>query len=207
MKNHLKLLFILINCHLGFAQSANIAQPEMQIVYRGYDNKIIPNIPCGQQLDLIVEGATVQKASWTDGQGQTQVGYYLRVNGTARNVVVKMNGLDEKGNIASTSIQTFHVKAFPAAQLQNDQISKTTGMRASVSLGPDCPYTGVSFEVIGGSLITENEELTFSGPVIPASYLAKVKIGKKIVVNVSYIRHGSAGTGVMTCSSVVEVVP
>jgi hypothetical protein len=189
------------------AQTANIAQPEMQIVYRGYDNKMIPNIPCGQQLDLIVEGATVQKASWTDGQGQTQVGYYLRVNGTARNVVVKMNGLDERGNIISTSIQNFHVKAFPAAQLQNNRISKSSGMRASVGLGPDCPFTGVSFEVIGGSLITENEELTFSGSVIPESYLAKVKTGKKIVVNVSYTRHGSAGTGVMTCSSVVEVVP
>jgi hypothetical protein len=207
MKNQLKLLFIVINYQLGFAQVGNISQPEMQIVYRGYDNKIIPNIPCGQQLDLIVEGATVQQASWTDGQGQTQVGYNLRVNGTARNVVVKMNGLDERGNIISTSIQNFHVKAFPAAQLQNNRISKSSGMRASVGLGPDCPFTGVSFEVIGGSLITENEELTFSGSVIPESYLAKVKTGKKIVVNVSYTRHGSAGTGVMTCSSVVEVVP
>jgi hypothetical protein len=207
MKNQLKLLFIVINYQLGFAQVGNISQPEMQIVYRGYDNKIIPNIPCGQQLDLIVEGATVQQASWTDGQGQTQVGYNLRVNATARNVVVKMNGLDEKGNILSTSIQTFHVKAFPAAQLQNDRISKSSGMRASVGLGPDCPFTGVSFEVLGGSLITENEELTFSGSVIPASYLTKVKTGKKIVVNVNYIRHGSGGSGVMTCSSVVEVGP
>jgi hypothetical protein len=61
--------------------------------------------------------------------------------------------------------------------------------------------------VIGGSLLTENEELTFSGSVIPASYLAKVKTGKKIVVNVNYIRNGSGGAGVMTCSSVVEVEP
>ena len=207
MKNYL-LISILVACNtIVNAQTANIAQPEMQIVYRGYDNKIIPNIPCGQQLDLIVEGATVQKASWTDSQGQTQEGYYLRVNGSARNVVVKMNGLDEKGNIASTSIQNFHVKAFPAAQLQNDQISKTTGMRASVSLGPDCPFTGVSFEVIGGSLITENEELTFSGSVIPASYLAKVKTGKKIVVNVNYRSTSPIDTVISTCSSVVEVVP
>lgn len=207
MKNFL-LTSILVACNtIVNAQTANISQPEMQIVYRGYDNKIIPNIPCGQQLDLIVEGGTLQKASWTDAQGQSQVGYNLRVNGMARNVVVKMNGLDEKGNVVSTSIQTFHVKAFPAAQLQNDRISKTSGMRASVGLGPDCPFTGVSFEVIGGSLLTENEELTFSGSVIPASYIAKVKTGKKIVVNVNYIRQGSASTGVMTCSSVLEVEP
>lgn len=207
MKNFL-LTSILAACNaIVIAQTANISQPEMQIVYRGYDNKIIPNIPCGQQLDLIVEGATIQKSSWTDGQGQIHVGYILRVNGSARNVDVKMNGLDEKGNIVSTSIQNFHVKAFPAAQLQNDRISKTSGMRASVGLGPDCPFTGVSFEVLGGSLLIENEELTFSGSLIPASYLAKVKIGKKIVVNVNYIRNGSASTGVMTCSNVVEVEP
>jgi hypothetical protein len=207
MKNFI-LISILAACNtIANAQTANISQPEMQIVYRGYDNKIIPNIPCGQQLDLIVEGATVQKASWTDSQGQTQVGYNLRVNGTASNVVVKMNGLDEKGNIVSTSIQTFYVKAFPATQLQNDKISKTSGMRASVGLGPDCPFTGVSFEVIGGSLTTETEELKFTGSVIPASYLAKMKIGKKVVVNVNYRRTSPSDTAIRTCSSVVVVEP
>jgi hypothetical protein len=118
-----------------------------------------------------------------------------------------MNGLDEKGNIVSTSIQTFYVKAFPAAQLQNDKISKTSGMRASVGLGPDCPFTGVSFEVIGGSLTTETEELKFTGSVIPASYLAKMKIGKKVVVNVNYRRTSPSDTAIRTCSSVVVVEP
>ncbi len=207
MKNYLKLLFILMNCHLGFAQTGNITQPEMQILYRGYDNKIIPNIPCGQTLDLIIEGASAQKTTWTDMHGQTQVGFNLRVNGTVRNVVVKMNGLDEKGNIASTSIQTFHVKAFPAAQLQNDRISKSSGMRASVGLGPDCPFTGVSFEVVGGTIAIGDEEYCFSGAVIPAASLQKVKIGKKVVVNVNYRRTSPTDTAICTCSGVLEVGP
>jgi hypothetical protein len=207
MKNQIKLLFIVINCHLGFAQIGNIAQPEMQILYRGYDNKIIPNIPCGQTLDLAIEGGTAQKASWTDSQGQNQVGYNLRVNGTARNVVVKINGLNEKGEIASTSTQTFHVKAFPAPQLLNESISKSSGMKANIGLGPDCPFTGVSFEVIGGTIAIGHNEYIFSGSVIPATTLPKVKIGQQVVVNVNYRRTNSSDTAIRTCSSVVVVNP
>ncbi|MBM3916219.1 MAG: hypothetical protein FJ349_01240 [Sphingomonadales bacterium] len=203
------ILSSLLACcsQLAVAQVGNISQPEMQILYRGYDNKIIPNVPCGQQLELSVEGASYQKISWTDAQGQTQIGYNLRVKEAARTVVVKVNGLDEKGDTLSRSTQVFHVKAFPAAQLYNDRISKTSGMKASIGLGPDCPFTGVSFEVIGGSLSLGNEEFNFSGPVIPASYLNKVKPGDKVVVTVSYRRKDSAEMGVMICSAVLEVIP
>lgn len=207
MKNFILLSIIAVGCVKSFAQVGNISQPELQVLYRGYDNKIIPNVPCGQRLELNAEGATLQKASWTDGQGQTQIGYNVRVNGSAGKVAITVIGLDDKGDTLSRSTQYFQVKAFPAAQLQNDRISKTMGMRASVGLGPDCPFTAVSFEVTGGSLSIGDEELLFTGSVIPASYLNKVKPGQKVVVAVNYMRKDSGGMGVMVCSAVLEVTP
>lgn len=208
MKKIIFLILMPLYCSNAVSQIGNISLPEMQILYRGYDNKIIPNIPCGQQLELFVEGATFQKASWSDDQGQNQVGYTLRVNGSTRNVVVKVNGLDEKGNVLSSSSQIFIVKPFPAAHIQNDRISKTSGMRAIVGLGPDCPFTGISFEVIGGSITFGNQELTFIGSIIPSSLLEGTKPGQKVALTVSYNSNSeNIDIGQRVCHSILEVVP
>lgn len=193
-----------LGCFKSVAQVGNISQPELQVLYRGYDNKIIPNIPCGQQLDLDADGATLQKTSWTDGQGQTQIGYNVRVNNSANMVAITINGLNEKGDTLSSSTQYFQVKAFPTAQLLNDRVSKTSGMRVSVVLGSDSPFK-VSFEVLSGSITIGDEELKFSGSVVPASLLKKAQVDQNVIVSVNYKRNGNSE--VRTTSAVVKVVP
>jgi hypothetical protein len=190
---------------MSTAQTGNITLPEMQVLYRNYPNKIIPNVPCGQTPDLVVNGATAQKASWTDQFGQIQEGYNLLVQPTVRTVQIQINGLDANGALVSSAQQAFQVKAFPAASILNGKISKTTGMRVGVGFGPDCPFTGVAFEVIGGSIGANNEYTFFNGDVIPASAVSKTKVGQNVVIEVSYKRTGSSEINV--AFAVLEVTP
>ncbi len=194
-----------LSIQITTAQTGNITLPEMQVLYRNYQNKIIPNVPCGQTLDLVIEGATAQKVSWTDQFGQIQEGYNLMVQANVRTVQIQINGLDPNGNIISSTQQTFQVRAFPAASILNGKISKTTGMRVGVGFGPDCPFTGVAFEVIGGSIGANNENTFFNGDVIPASAVSKTKVGQNVVIEVSYKRTGSSEINV--AFAVLEVTP
>jgi hypothetical protein len=71
-------------------------------------------------------------------------------------------------------------------------------------LGADSPFTGVSFTVIGGSVVMGNDEVPFSGDRIPAAAIAKIKAGKRVAVDVTYKRNGGP---VEVASGVLKVVP
>jgi hypothetical protein len=94
----------------------------------------------------------------------------------------------------------YKVKSFPKAQLAGTTISKTSGFIANVSLGADSPFTGVTFKVVGGNV----DDIPFNGTVVPASVISKVRIGKKVPIEVSYTRNGSGKVEIAT--GVLKVV-
>ena len=62
MKVILISIFTVVSSMSLFAQSGAIALPEMSILYRGWNNKIVPIIPCNEELILELDGATADTA-------------------------------------------------------------------------------------------------------------------------------------------------
>jgi hypothetical protein len=178
----------------------SISLPEMSVLY-----KVVPVVAGMVSSDITVNGGTKTKASWTDADGNKYNGFYVNITGPSKFVTITLSGKDKDGKSKSFGTFKYKVKPFPSAQLQGTTISKTTGFKAVVSLGPDSPFTGVGFTVIGGEVSIGNETIPFSGDRVPSSVVAKIKAGKKIAIDVTYKRTGTATPSI--ASGVLKVVP
>jgi len=183
----------------------SISLPEMSVLYKGWNNKVVPVVAGMVSSDITVNGGTKTKASWTDADGNKYTGFYVNITGPSKFVTIALSGKDKDGKSKSFGTFKYKVKPFPSAQLQGTSISKTTGFKAVVSLGPDSPFTGVGFTVMGGEVSIGNETIPFSGDRVPASVVAKIKAGKKIAIDVTYKRTGTATPSI--ASGVLKVVP
>jgi hypothetical protein len=183
----------------------SISLPEMSVLYKGWNNKVVPVVAGMVSSDITVNGGTKTKASWTDADGNKYNGFYVNITGPSKFVTITLSGKDKDGKSKSFGTFKYKVKPFPSAQLQGTTISKTTGFKAVVSLGPDSPFTGVGFTVIGGEVSIGNETIPFSGDRVPSSVVAKIKAGKKIAIDVTYKRTGTATPSI--ASGVLKVVP
>jgi len=182
----------------------SISLPEMAVLYKGWNNKVVPVVAGAVSSSISVEGGTATKASWTDESGNKYDGYFVNVTGTAKFVNIALSGKDKDGKTKSFGKFKYKVKPFPKAQLQGATISKTTGFKAVVSLGPDSPFTGVSFTVVGGTVIVGNDEIPFNGDRVPATAVAKMKAGKRVALDVTYKRTGGS---LEIASGVLKVIP
>ena len=183
----------------------SISLPEMSVLYKGWNNKVVPVIAGMVSSDITVNGGTKTKASWTDTDGNKYNGFYVNITGPSKFVTITLTGKDKDGKSKGFGTFKYKVKPFPSAQLQGTTISKTTGFKAVVSLGPDSPFTGVGFTVMGGEVSIGNETIPFSGDRVPSSVVAKIKAGKKIAIDVTYKRTGTATPSI--ASGVLKVVP
>jgi hypothetical protein len=75
---------------------------------------------------------------------------------------------------------------------------------ASVGL-EDASFTGVSFTVIGGKIIAGDNEYSFTGAKVPPSLIDKVKVGKRVGIEVSYKRSGS--NDIKVAADILKVTP
>ena len=183
----------------------SISLPEMSVLYKGWNNKVVPVVAGMVSSDITVNGGTKTKASWTDSDGNKYNGFYVNIIGPSKFVTITLTGKDKDGKSKGFGTFKYKVKPFPSAQLQGTTISKTTGFKAVVSLGPDSPFTGVGFTVMGGEVSIGNETIPFSGDRVPSSVVAKIKAGKKIAIDVTYKRTGTATPSI--ASGVLKVVP
>ncbi len=183
----------------------SISLPEMSVLYKGWNNKVVPVVAGMVSSDITVNGGTKSKASWTDADGNKYNGFYVNITGPSKFVTITLTGKDKDGKSKGFGTFKYKVKPFPSAQLQGTTISKTTGFKAVVSLGPDSPFTGVGFTVMGGEVSIGNETIPFSGDRVPSSVVAKIKAGKKIAIDVTYKRTGTATPSI--ASGVLKVVP
>lgn len=181
------------------APQGSISLPEMSVLYTGWDNKIVPVVAGSVSSDINVIGGTKRKTSWTL-DGSKYDGYFVNVASGTKQVTIQLTGKDKDGKTKNMGTFKYKVKSFPKAQLAGTTISKTSGFIANVSLGADSPFTGVTFKVVGGNV----DDIPFNGTVVPASVISKVRIGKKVPIEVSYTRNGSGKVEIAT--GVLKVV-
>jgi hypothetical protein len=204
MKVILATFSILFFSTFIYAQNGVISQPEMTIMYRGYNNRIVPMLPNNEQIILEIEGGSSTATSWTDASGNSVKGYHIKPS-ASQNVTIRLKGKTEKGIINDRGTFTYKVKAFPVPMLEQTSISKASGMIATIGLGADSPFTGVSYSIIGGKLIINDEVFMFTGHQIPSDCLRKSTIGENIEVNLTYKTTGQEGAYMI--SSALKVVP
>jgi hypothetical protein len=206
MKVILATFSILFLSSFFYAQNGVLSQPEMAIMYMGYNNKIVPMLPNNEQIILELEGGSATATTWTDALGSSFKGYYIKPS-TSQYVTIHLKGKTEKGIINDRGTFIYKVKAFPAPMLEQTSISKSSGMSAVISLGADSPFTGISYSIIGGTLTIDGKDpIKFNGHQIPSSLLNDAAIGSNVLVELSYKSTGQS-SGTYMISSALKVVP
>jgi hypothetical protein len=189
---------------IASAQNAGILMPEMsQVLYRNYDNKIVPVIPGLKDVIITVNGGTATKSTWTTN-GIPYNGYLVRPTGGTNTVTITCFGKNAKGENVKYVTQSYRVLAFPKPTLLNESISKNTGARLSVGFDESISLLD-SFNVTGGQVtFGNNPPLSFTGSVLPAELLKDAKVGQSVAIIIKYNRIGSESTnnikGIITIS-------
>jgi hypothetical protein len=179
-----------------FAQDSTlvkgIALPELSVLYTTWDNKIVPFVEGEDSLILEIEGATATPKTWT-ADGCEYHGYYVNVNPKAKQVCINLKGLNQNLDTISYGKYRYKVKPFPTPQVYGTVISKGSGTKVIVGLGPDSPFTGVNFEITGGEVTVGDITTPFSGDRIIPAVVANASPGNFVIIDVFYTRDGING--------------
>ncbi|MCX6192392.1 MAG: hypothetical protein NT109_08940 [Flavobacteriia bacterium] len=184
MKKIFCLAFLSLNM-IASAQGA-ISLPDLSIMYTFWQNKVVFGATGMKSCSISVAGGTVTPASWTDQNGLDREGYYVNVAEGTERVSITLMGKDFKGKRHNLGTHMYKVVPFPTAQVSGSTISKSTGFVANVSLGADSPFTGINFQVEGGTI----DGVPFSGKLVPGSLFENVATGKKVAVEMFYTQNG-----------------
>ncbi len=179
-----------------FAQDSTlvkgIALPELSVLYTTWDNKIVPFVEGEDSLILEIKGATATPKIWSS-DGVKYHGYYVNVNYGARQVRINLKGLKQNLDTISYGEYKYKVKPFPTPQVYGTSISKASGTKVIVGLGPDSPFTGVHFEVTGGEVTVGDITTSFAGDRINPAVVANASPGSFVFVDIFYTRNGIIG--------------
>ena len=179
------ICFAFLSLNLLVSAQGTISTPELSIMYIGWNNKIVAAATGMERCEISVEGGTADTASWSDANGDYK-GYYVHVSAGTKQVAITLTGIDKDSLRHAFGTYRYKVKPFPNAQVTGSTISKSTGCIANISLGADSPFTGIAFNVIGGTI----DDVPFSGKAIPGSAVSKVRVGKKVAIEIFYTRNG-----------------
>jgi hypothetical protein len=180
------ICFAFLSMNLLVSAQGTISTPELSIMYTGWNNKIVAAATGMERCEISVEGGTADTASWSDANGNYYKGYYVHVAAGTKQVAITLTGIDKDSLRHLFGTYRYKVKPFPNAQVSGSAISKSTGFIANISLGADSPFTGIAFNVLGGTI----DDVPFSGKVIPASYVDKITTGKRVAIEIFYTRNG-----------------
>jgi gliding motility-associated protein GldM len=167
----------------------SISLPELSVLYLGYPNKVVPVVAGMVSSSISIDKGTCTKSNFTV-DGTAYNGYIVQPTG-AGFAFITLTATDKDGKSKSFGRFKYKIKSLPAGTLQQTSISKSMGGPISVGLG-DSPLTSLTFVVTGGKVIIGEQEINFSGARIPASALAKAKVGKSVSVVVNYKKNGTA---------------
>ena len=179
------ICFAFLSLNLLVSAQGTISTPELSIMYIGWNNKIVAADTGMERCEISVEGGTADTASWSDANGDYK-GYYVHVSAGTKQVAITLTGIDKDSLRHAFGTYRYKVKPFPNAQVTGSTISKSTGFIANISLGADSPFTGIAFNVIGGTI----DDVPFSGKVIPGSSVDKITTGKRVAIEIFYTRNG-----------------
>jgi hypothetical protein len=150
-------------------KSGALELPECNILYKNYDNIVVPAAP--GVTDLSIAGG--RKTTY---QGKTA---FLIKPLAPGNKVLTLTGKGSDGKSVNIGSWTYKVKDMPPAVVTTKSISKAGG-RVSVAMAGG--VLNVTYTIQGGKC----EDTQFSGSMIPAIAVAKVRSGKeaKVILNV-----------------------
>ena len=198
MKKIICLAFLSFNL-LANAQGA-ISLPELSILYAGYQNKIEVGCSGMESCEISLIGGTATKSSWTDQNGMPHSGYLVSVASGVAEVSITLSGENFEGQRVNVGTYQYKVKPFPKPQISGTTISKLTGFIAYVSLGPATHIAGNTFEVTNGTI----GEIPFSGKIVPASSIAKLRVGEQVGIDVFFTHNGEKSGPISAILTVVE---
>jgi hypothetical protein len=189
-----------------FAQDSTlvkgIALPELSVLYTTWDNKIVPFVEGEDSLILEIEGATTTPKIWSS-DGVKYHGYFVNVNYGARQVRINLKGLKQNLDTISYGEYKYKVKPFPTPQVMGTVVSKASGTKVIVGLGPDSPFTGVNFVVTGGEVTVGDITTSFAGDRINPAVVANASPGSTVNIDVFYTRDGIKGVPISAKLKVV----
>jgi gliding motility-associated protein GldM len=167
----------------------SISLPEMAVLYRNYDNKVVPVIAGAVSSDIIVNGGSKRSATWSD-DGTTYSGFIV-TPGAGTSISMTLMGKDKDGKSKSYGTYKYRVKPFPKPEVLDATIKKSSGARVTLIL-KDSPLKA-NFNVTGGEITIGNDPpISFSGSIIPAAAVAKAKAGIKVAAVIKYNGTGGA---------------
>ena len=172
--------------------AGSLEMPEYRVLYRGYDNKIVPAASGVVSCELGVTGCTKVQTTINGSKG-----YILKPGNGVKSVTVTLTGKDAKGKSLPFGKWEYKVKPFPKPVVKSSTISKTTGVKIMVGLSEDSPLIPPAFQVLNVEVIG------FDGPVfpgvnVPGTPVAKIKVGKTVAVNVTVKNPLTGGIDIIT---------
>ena len=146
-----------------------VEQPEYPILYRGYNNFIIPEATGAENNRISAEGTTVTPTTF-----QGEKGYFVKIGTGVRSVSIiheaKING---EWVLFDTSF--YAVRPFPKPEIYQQTISKLSGAKFSCGLPMNAPIRH-SFEVLGVNIQDQN----YTGGTIPGTAVKSIKVGNHV---------------------------
>ncbi len=172
MKKLLVLTFIMSFNLLKAQVSVEVQQPDLNVLYDYYDNKIIPTAEGFKNVTLSAPGCTVTPTTYNGKKG-----FKVRPGAGMRTVTISTSGKDAQGKNVSFGAHQYRVKRFPELRVYNESISKSSGAKIEIGLGLDCPLN-VNYEVVS---INVNDQTVF-GNIISPEFVKNVEVGKNVAL-------------------------
>jgi len=151
------------------AKGGSIELPEMKVLYRNYNNILVPTATGAVST-------SISGASATKYEGKNA---FIIKPGAETSKTVNLTGKDASGNTLSFGSYTYKVKSMPNADVVVTAISKSMGGAVMVGtpngvILDKLSFTLVGWQISGGGSGTGNR--------IPASAVANFKLGQQITV-------------------------
>jgi hypothetical protein len=145
--------------------------PEFNILYKNYDNLIVPSASGVVSTSISGGGAR-------PGSKNGVKGFIVRPT-AGKEVTLTLSGKDSKGKQVNFGSKKYKVKNFPPAKVLTSSISKSTGAKITAGLGPDSPINLGEYKVLSVE-VTGIDNGFVSGNVISAGLVSKFKVGKSV---------------------------
>jgi hypothetical protein len=167
-----KLLILSLILQLYFLNAqVVIQQPELNILYRGYDNLLIPEAEGAEENKISADGAIV-----TPTKFKGRNGFLVRPQGTK--VVSILHEAKINGEWKKFDTTFYKVKPFPTPCIMNQYVSKSSGANIRAGYPEGTPIEN-NFEVVSMNLYL-NGEIAIGGSVIPPELVKNIEPGKNI---------------------------
>jgi len=186
MKNIICLAFLSFNLLANAQCDIILSCPEYAVFYAGYQNKVEVVCPDMKSSSISVSGGTLTQATWNDQNGSVHSGYYVNVASGSKQITISLTGKDKNGKVYGYGSYKYKVMQFPVPKIIGSTISKSSGMIANIAVADDCPSTGITSVVSGGTI----GDIPFSGKIVPAAAIEKLRVGAQVGIEVFYIHNG-----------------